>query len=111
MRFCFAERLVNVVTLARLLALALPLRDSRLTHVSLCLHRVSAFVGILSLVFSAPFVGCSGEKEGRCDELFVWFVVITCVDFIVSVVYTIQAIARFEYAVYLHVHKDRVSDF
>ena len=39
-----------------------------------------------------------------------WFVVITCVDFVVSVVYTVQAIARIEYAVYLRVRKkDRVS--
>ena len=85
-------------------------------------HSVCAFVNVLSLIFSAPFVACdnddyiegsgSGDLEndsGRCDRLFVWFVVITCIDFIVSIVYTLQLIARVECAIYLRIHKDRVS--
>ena len=74
-------------------------------------------MNVLSLILSAPFVGCSEgegeEAEGgrRCDDLFVWFVVITCVDFLLSVVYTLQVIARIEYTIYLHVHKNRVSQY
>jgi hypothetical protein len=74
--------------------------------------RVCAFVNLLSLIFSAPFVTCS-EDEGkgdnkRCQKKFVWFVVIICVDFLISILYTIQFIARIEYAIYLRVQKDRV---
>ena len=63
-----------------------------------------AFVNLLSLIFSAPFLEC--PKDGK--RCFVWFVVIACVDFIVSIIYTIQFIARIEYAIYLRVQKDRV---
>lgn len=78
-------------------------------YIPFCIHSFSAFVNILSLILSAPFLECEEEDEGRCDELFTWFVVITCIDFILSVVNTLKAIARIEYAVYLHVHKDQVS--
>lgn len=91
---------------------------------TLSFHSVCAFVNVLSLIFSVPFVVCDNERKddyiggsgggqendsGRCDKLFVWFVVITCIDFVVSVVYTLQLIARVECAIYLRVHKDRVS--
>lgn len=78
-------------------------------HIPFYIHSVSAFVNILSLILSAPFLACSEEDEGKCDKLFTWFVVITCTDFILSVVSTLKAIARIEYAVYLHAHKDKVS--
>lgn len=79
-------------------------------HILVLIHSVSAFVNVLSLILSAPFLACSEKEEGRCDALFWWFVVITCIDFILSVVNTLQAIARIEYAVYLHVRKEQVSD-
>ena len=85
----------------------------RLLFVISCVSRsVCAFVNLLSLIFSAPFVTCS-EDEGkgdnkRCQKKFVWFVVIICVDFLISILYTIQFIARIEYAIYLRVQKDRV---
>ena len=70
------------------------------------LSRIFANVNLLSLILSAPFVGC--EDEGRaCNELFVWFTVITCIDLVVAVVYSLQAIARVEYAVYLWVQRNR----
>ena len=70
-------------------------------------------MNVLSLILSAPFVSCSeegegGEGGGRCDDLFVWFVVITCVDFLLSLLYTLQVIARIEYTIYLHVHRKKV---
>ena len=71
-------------------------------------------MNVLSLILSAPFVSCSGEGEGGVrggDDLFVWFVVITCVDFLLSMVYTLQVVARIEYTIYLHVHKKKVSRF
>lgn len=78
-------------------------------HMLVLVHRISAFVNVLSLIMSAPFLPCS-EEEGRCDAMFWWFVVITCIDFILSLVNTLQAIARIEYAVYLHVRQEQVSD-
>ena len=65
-------------------------------------------MNVLSLILSAPFVRCSNEDE-RCNNVFVWFVVIVCVDFVVSLAYTLQVVARIEYAVFLHMRKDRVS--
>ena len=80
-----------------------------------CVSRsVCAFVNLLSLIFSAPFVTCSadvGKGNERCQKKFVWFVVIICVDFLISILYTIQFIARIEYAIYLRVQKDRVRGF
>ncbi len=63
--------------------------------------RLCAMVNILSLVFSAPLVQCGGGKDA-CTEHFVTFLVIASVDLVMSVLYSIHAIARMEYAFYLY---------
>ena len=73
--------------------------------------RACACVNILALIFSAPLKHCEGpgrpEREEACEAHFILFVVISCVDFILSILYTVHTIARTEYAVYRHKSRRR----
>ena len=57
--------------------------------------RICAVLNLLSLACSSPWRVCSGsseEERGNCEGVFYQFVVIASVDFIVSIVYTVQLI-------------------
>lgn len=66
--------------------------------------RVCATVNVLSLIFSAPLLNCEEER----DSCRITFVVIATVDLVLSILYSIHAIARMEYASYLY-KKRKVS--
>ena len=94
------------------------------------LFRICAVINLLSLVFSAPLFMCppvpgpmaqnasallrrlindpshfSGVDKGMrlqdCYSVFVQFSFITVIDFALAVFYTLQTLARIEYAIYL----------
>ena len=62
--------------------------------------RGCAVINVLSLIFSAPLVQC--DRDDECTEHLVSFVVILCVDVVLSVLYSIHAIAKVDYAFYLY---------
>ena len=74
--------------------------------------RFCAFVNILSLLFSPPFqyrqcVDPDQEADRQttitdCTVVFTQFVFATCVDFVLSLIYTLQTAVRVHYAVYLN---------
>lgn len=72
------------------------------------LFRVCAVVNLLSLAFSAPLRICNDEEESDCDGVFIQFLIITVVDFIVALVYTLHLALRIQYLVY-HRYKKKAS--
>jgi len=57
--------------------------------------RICAVLNLLSLACSSPWRVCSGSSEDErsdCEGVFYQYVVIASVDFIVSIVYTVQLI-------------------
>ncbi len=94
------------------------------------LFRFCAIFNILSLVFSAPLFICpknlpdtpslplgssrggnfsSNEVDGlqSCNKVFIQYALITVVDFLLAVFYTLQTLARIEYLIYLRRTKSR----
>ena len=98
------------------------------------LFRICAVINLLSLVFSAPLFMCpkdpmaqnaslmpsdsltdliktpsmfrnSSEMLQGCYSVFVQFSLITVIDFTLAVFYTLQTLARIEYAIYLRRNK------
>lgn len=75
------------------------------------LFRLCAVLNLLSLACSAPLRvceerkntglgNCTGEEEESCIGVFTQFVVIAIVDFVVSLLYTLQLIMRIQYTVF-----------
>lgn len=63
--------------------------------------RLCAVVNVLSLMASGPFQSCSLNTRAPDDtgyDCFPQFVTIACVDFVLSVLFTIQLVARLQYA-------------
>lgn len=82
--------------------------------------RIFAVINFLSLIFSGPLFECkpsgvdslpnaSDENSSQCNAVFIQFVTLTAVDFILAIVYTLQSLARLEYAVHLMLKKRKVS--
>lgn len=63
--------------------------------------RLCAVVNVLSLMASGPFQPCRLNTRAPDDtgyDCFPQFVTIACVDFVLSVLFTIQLVARLQYA-------------
>lgn len=66
------------------------------------LFRVCAVLNLISLVFSAPLNRCDvhqcrPEIRDCCDKIFIQLVIITIVDSLLAVIYTVQTYVRFQY--------------
>ena len=66
------------------------------------LFRVCAVLNLVSLVFSAPLNRCEPhlcirEVRDCCEDVFIQLVVITILDFLLAIIYTIQTYVRFQY--------------
>lgn len=66
--------------------------------------RLCAVVNVLSLMCSGPFMDC--EAEGY--DCFVQYVTIASVDFVLSVLFTMQLVARLQYAWWQHTTAKKV---
>ncbi len=98
------------------------------------LFRFCAIFNILSLVFSAPFFICPKDLPGTpslplgsspggnlshnefdglksCNNVFIQYSIITVVDFLLAVFYTLQTLARIEYLIYLRRTKSRKVNY
>ena len=71
------------------------------------LFRVCAVLNLISLMFSAPWKRCDPPQEcdpdvwgDCCDLIFVQLVIITILDTLLALVYTIQTYVRFQYSLY-----------
>lgn len=63
--------------------------------------RLCAVVNVLSLMASGPFQSCRLNTRAPDDtgyDCFPQFVTIACVDFVLSVLFTVQLVARLQYA-------------
>lgn len=66
------------------------------------LFRVCAVLNLISLVFSAPLRSCTtGENDKDCfNGVFAQLVIITVLDFVLALLYTLQTSVRFQYSLY-----------
>ena len=60
------------------------------------LFRVCAVLNLISLAFSAPLKSCE-PGTNRCDDVLIQLVIITILDSLLAIVYTIQTYVRFQY--------------
>ena len=76
--------------------------------------RLCAVVNVLSLMASGPFQPCRSMRTDNRNETnydcFPQFVTIACVDFVLSVLFTIQLVARLQYAWWQRKIASKVSD-
>ena len=68
--------------------------------------RLCAVVNVLSLTCSGPFMRCEGGYSCTAQ-----FVIIACVDFVLSVLFTVQLVARLQYAWWQHTTAKKVMKF
>ena len=66
------------------------------------LFRVCAVLNLVSLVFSAPLKNCEVSKcrpeiRDCCEDVFIQLIIITILDSLLAVIYTVQAYVRFQY--------------
>lgn len=54
--------------------------------------QVCAVINLLSLMFSAPLRVCGPDTPEYCDDVFIQYVIIAVVDFVLSVLYTVQLV-------------------
>lgn len=77
--------------------------------------RLCAVVNVLSLMASGPFQQCRPMRPDNRSETdydcFPQFVTIACVDFVLSVLFTIQLVARLQYAWWQRKTASKVSGF
>ena len=74
--------------------------------------RFCAVVNIVSLLFSPPLLyrqcvdpdpqTSIGNRQTNCTAVFAQFVFAACVDFVLSLIYTLQTAVRVHYAIYLN---------
>ena len=67
--------------------------------------RVCAVLNLLSLMFSASFYTCLRDDSEDCDKVFVQYATITSIDFVLALIYTVQTLARLNYAIYIRTRK------
>ena len=70
--------------------------------------RFCAVVNILSLLLSPPFKYRQCKEDGsvpECVAVRAQFIVVTCVDLVLSLIYTLQTGVRVHYAFYLRKNK------
>ena len=73
------------------------------------LFRVSAVINLISLAFSAPLPSCNPNiEENNCDRVFIQFVVITVLDLLLALLYSVQTYVRFQYGLYEHWRRRKV---
>ena len=72
------------------------------------LFRVCAVLNLISLVFSAPLRSCEPGMQKYCDHVFAQLVIITVLDLLLAILYTIQVYVRFQYSLYQHIKKKQV---
>jgi hypothetical protein len=67
------------------------------------LFRVCAVLNLISLVFSAPLNRCEVHQCRRednsdcCDDVLIQLIVITILDSLLAIIYTVQTYVRFQY--------------
>lgn len=66
------------------------------------LFRVCAVLNLISLVFSAPLNRCEvhqcrPEERDCCDSVLIQLIVITILDSLLAIIYTVQTYVRFQY--------------
>lgn len=84
--------------------------------------RVCAVVNLLSLMFSSSLYQCDSidpsqvngtdngtdpSQDAECHKVFVQYVIITSIDFVLAVIYTVQFVVRINYGVFIR--KKKVS--
>ena len=77
------------------------------------LFRVCAVLNLISLVFSAPLTRCNSDECSAnvtdCyNSIFIQLVVITILDFLLAVIYTVQTYVRFQYSLYQRERRKQV---
>lgn len=75
------------------------------------LFRVCAVLNLISLVFSAPLRRCSTREDDRdCFYgVFSQLVIITALDFVLTLLYTLQTYVRFQYSLCRWQRKKQVA--
>ena len=72
---------------------------------------VISLLNLLSLACSSPWRVCDSAIDGgldRCEDVFFQFVIITAVDFVISLVYTIQLFMVAQYTIF-QCYQDHIS--
>ena len=64
------------------------------------LFRVCAVLNLISLVFSAPLRRCNEGDEDCFYGVFAQLVIITVLDFVLALLYTLQTYVRLQYSLY-----------
>lgn len=76
------------------------------------LFRVCAVLNLISLVFSAPLTRRCNKGDKHCfDGVFAQLVIITVLDFVLALLYTLQIYVRFQYSLYRWQRKKQVVIF
>ena len=72
------------------------------------LFRVCAVLNLISLVFSAPLRRCNEGDEDCFYGVFAQLVIITVLDFVLALLYTLQTYVRLQYSLYRWRRKKQV---